>query len=259
MSAFDVIKQHPYIAGGAVLGTVVVVFMFSGSGDKGTAVVPSGGVQSDPNTAALLSAQVNAGVRNNEISAQLEALNIQADAARHTADMEYGVKLNDSNNAADVAKSTLSTQQTLGLATISATQVMHLDDNATVRYQIQQSSEEKITESNNAKDIALDTNRSMVTINSQNAAVKTAADLLASQTANHSIDAAAAVARYNADTQVVLNREWAAHEERTTVFNASQLQVAAQTNQAYYASQVAIAQANNNHGSVGLGPFGFSY
>lgn len=268
MNPLGVIKDHPYLAGGAVIVTVIVVFAFTGkSSTSGPSVTASGAVQSDPNTAALLTAQVNAGVRNNELTASLDAANIQADVARHTADLQYGVTLNDSNNAADVAKATLGAQTQLGLATISAQQTVALGSQETQRFQYQTQADEIITQSNNDMAVALDTNAKQAQVTLAGIAEKQVADTLAANTANHAIDVGAqmqtqAIAAAEGMQQLDLASTWIREQ-----FAYSQEQQIAQTMapyqlaaiQAQVGGQVAVAQANNNHGGVALGPFSYRY
>jgi hypothetical protein len=263
MSVLGVIKEHPYIAGGAVLGTVVLVFMLSGgSSDTGTAVVQSGSTP-DPNQAALIGIQAQAGVRNNEINAQLEALNLAADRDRHTADLAYGVQLNDSNNAADVAMATLSTQQTLGLATISATKDVALGaQGVEIRKMV---SDEHITDAINARDITLAGISSARDLELAHTAAKVVADQNALIYSNHQIDAGvrsnelATMERmntWNANTAYQIAAVQGNFQYATAVALAP---YGAQVSIAQSNAQVAVAQANNDHGAITLGPFGYRY
>lgn len=268
MNPLGVIKEHPYLAGGAVIVTVIVVFAFTGkSSTSGPSVTASGAVQSDPNTAALLTAQVNAGVRNNELTASLDAANIQADVARHTADLQYGVTLNDSNNAADVAKATLGAQTQLGLATISAQQTVALGDQATLRFQYQTQADEIITQSNNDAAVSLDTNAKQAQVSLAAIAEKQVADNLTAQTANHAIDAAAAANAANITAaeymqKLDLDSAWI-REQYAMPYMVQAVQQQGAYNlavaQTVGGTQVAIAQANNNHGGFSLGPLSYGY
>lgn len=191
MSAIGVIKEHPYIAGGAVLVTVVVVMLVVGGGgtDKSGTAVVSQGSGDDQAYAAITTAQINAGARANELSMQLEALSVSAGVANHAADLEFGQKMNEDTLASEIAKAGLTTQQNMTLATLTTQQTIALATQETQRYAIGTASNERINEVDAIRDMNLSHDASVATMNRDNLAAMADANRLNAETAVHQVDA----------------------------------------------------------------------
>lgn len=259
MSVMDTIKEHPYITVGGVIGIVVLFLLLRGGGSStGSAVTTTSPPQD--NTLALASMQAGASVQSAEIGASVQ--NRAIDAALVASQTNAATQTNLAAIAAKGATDIAALQAGVMHDSIAANETVALNNNETQLEMLRTSTAGQVEQQRIATQGTIDalSVQSNALIAAQaiqsneraHIADLTSAQNIASITANAAvatkqIEAHSADVRYAADTQVVLNREWApiAIQLQQIAATASTSNINAQTQ-----AQVAIAQANNDHGSV---------
>ncbi len=98
MSILDQVKEHPYIAGGAVIAVIIVFVVFSSSGQPAGASVPSG----SDNTLSDTMAQVNANVQVASIAAQSHSEDVAG--AKYMAELQAQTTMGANALAAELGR-----------------------------------------------------------------------------------------------------------------------------------------------------------
>lgn len=132
----QIVKDHPFITVGGIVGVIVLVLLVSGGG--GASASDSGGgyaaTSSDADALSQLQAQLNASVANtqaqkevalNQSAAQITLAQIGADAAKYAADKNYTLESEKINSAERQTVQISTLQANLQQAGIQAQQAIN--------------------------------------------------------------------------------------------------------------------------------------
>lgn len=207
MSVIEVVKQHPYIVGGGAIGVVVLVFMFSGSSTTaGTSVTaaPSPGVDaaSAAANASVATAQLSAGVRNNELLASLEAARIASDTSVRLKEIDSANQLQEDALSATIAHESLLLQGKIAAGQQDLQRDIQLGQQETQRYIFGVQSTERQHELDTIRDMNISHDAAVAKQSSENTAALVKVQELNALTAVHTIDAQTTVALSSHDVMV---------------------------------------------------------